>query len=163
MKTFKKILSSKVSIAIIFFLIGYFTNLALVKFNHSYSTRMGFSGNEDRIPVTPEEFDSHQLVGKGFVDQMQQEVDVDDFNLNPIRKEDDHAVYYEIPINKQGKNNKLKVEVKDGQIHILTNSEGEGLSAQSEQVFSIDEGLNENKADVKTESDKIIITIPKKK
>ena len=84
------------------------------------------------------------------------------FDLNIKETEDSHFVYYTIPIEDDAKNTKLNVEVKDGYIHITHEAKDEGYSASSEQVFPVAPHLDENKAEVLNEKNKIIIKIPKK-
>ena len=64
---FKSIFKSRIGIAIIFFFIGYFSNIVLFKVNNSQNdlSMKGETINQDRIPVNPEDFD-HQQMLKSF-------------------------------------------------------------------------------------------------
>lgn len=147
-------MKSKITIAILFFFIGFFTHLALSNYNST-------NEHSDRVAVKPEEFDRDMFNGaKPFLDSAESVEKA--FDLNIKESEDSHFVYYTIPIDSEGKNSKLNVEVKDGYIHITHESSDVGFSASSEQVFPIAPHLDENKAEVINEKNKIMIKIPKK-
>ncbi len=147
-------MKSKIIIAISCFFIGFFTHLVLSKLNLSIE-------HSDRVEVKPEEFDRDMFNGgKPFLESSE---DIEKaFDLNIQESEDANFVYYAIPIENDGKNSKLNVEVKEGYIHIIHEAKDEGFSASSEQVFPIAPNLDENKAEVLNEKNKIIIKIPKK-
>jgi len=146
-------MKSKIIIALVFFFIGFFSHLALTKYNSDE--------HSDRIAVKPEEFDRDMFNGaRPFLDSSESIEKA--FDLNIKETEDSHFVYYTIPIEDDAKNTKLNVEVKDGYIHITHEAKDEGYSASSEQVFPVAPHLDENKAEVLNEKNKIIIKIPKK-
>lgn len=163
----KKFLSSRVFVGLICFALG-------ILANHLY-TRMSFhsqtladSEREERIPVTPEDFDHDKMMDafqsmEKKLQDMHQSFEKDferDMQVSGIeRKEDDKFVYYEIPLNANEKNHELKVSVNEGMISIKENTP----HSESERQFSIDPGLDETKADVQTLKDKITIKIPKRK
>jgi hypothetical protein len=147
-------MKSKIIIATLFFFIGFFTHLTLSKFNLTIE-------HSDRVEVKPEEFDRDMLHGgRPFLDSSEEIEQA--FDLNIKETEDRDYVYYAIPIESEGKNSKLNVEVKDGYIHITHEAKDEGFSASSEQVFPVAPNLDETKAEVLNEKNKIIIKIPKK-
>jgi hypothetical protein len=163
----KKRLKSKIFYSLIIFAAGFCTHLLISKINFSY-----FSSHlsDERIAVSPEEFDRDQLHGsfeKRFgIDRLSDtdsDVPIGDFDISPLRKEDTSFVYYEIPLKNVGGNNKLNVEIKDGYIHLNFEKKEESSSQSMEQVFSIDSNLDDRKAEVINEKDKIIIKVPKKK
>lgn len=166
MKKLKKLFNSKIFIAIIFFILG-------ISVNHF--SKIGFHFKSDkiedgRIPLSPNEIDDEKLAEyfrarqNPFHDRAQDDLVIED--VGPSRREDDQFVYYDIKIDKSS-NNKLSVEVKDGLIHLksLSNNSAQGSSFSSsmEQVFSIDSNLDDKKAEVLNEKEKIVIKIPKKK
>ncbi len=143
-----KIFKSKLSIAFIFFVLGFFTHLYLVNKNIS----------EDRVQVTPEEFDRlHESSGAQDVFGV---IDEKHFDIGPTKREDNEYVYYEFSFDKKLKN-EYKINIKDGHIHLKIESSESGFHSSSEQVFPIDSSLDDRKAEVINEENKIIIKIPK--
>lgn len=143
-----KIFKSKLVIAFIFFLLGFFTHLYLVNKNIS----------DDRVQVTPEEFDRLHEPNKtqdvfGLIDEKH-------FDIGPLKREDSDFVYYEFSFDKKLKN-EYKIDIKDGYIHLKIESSEPGFQSSSEQVFPIDSNLNDSKAEVINEENKILIKIPK--
>jgi hypothetical protein len=167
MKKIKKFLSSRLVVAVLFFLVGFYLNVYL---NHKNSVSNISQNIEDRVPVNPTDFDidkMHDSFAKNLNDEVESEdsnvIDLTAFNLTPNRKEDDLFVYYEIPLQKNSKNNKLNIEIKDGFIHLKSDSKDQSMSSSMEQVFSIDSNLDDKKAEVLNEKEKVVIKIPKKK
>jgi hypothetical protein len=168
MKKIKKFLNSRLVVAVLFFLFGFYINVYL---NHKNTVNSSISQiNEDRVPVNPTDFDidkMHDSFAKNLKDDIENEdssvIDLNAFNLTPNRKEDDLFVYYEIPLQKNSKNNKLNIEIKDGFIHLKSDSKDKSMSSSMEQVFSIDSNLDDKKAEVLNEKEKVVIKIPKKK
>jgi hypothetical protein len=147
-KKLLKVLKSRFFIGVVCFVLGFLVNRSLQNFN----THLGNKDlhDDDRIPVRPEDFDQngpHRLAGSMLRDFDQSEDLLGDnennaFNISPIRREDYHNVYYEIPLkNNESGENKLNVEVKDGMIHIKMDSNDKHFSSSVEQVFSIDSYL----------------------
>ena len=167
MKKLMKLINSKIFVAILFLMIGLFAGNHIAKNGINFKT---VKNEDDRIPVLPNDQDAEKLAEyfrarqNPFHDSNQDDLVISD--VGPTRREDDRFVYYDIKIDKSG-NNKLNVEVKDGYIHLKSdsnnNSEGSSFSSSMEQVFSIDSNLDDKKAEVLNESDKIVIKIPKKK
>lgn len=142
----------KAMIAIVFFVIGFFTHLWLESSNKV---------SDERIAVKPEDFDRDMFSGKTqFLDNSASVEKA--FDLNIKESEDEHFIYYILPIENNSINSKLNVEVKDGYIHITHEQKDEGFSSSSEQVFPIAPNLDENKAEVLNEKNRITIKIPKK-
>jgi hypothetical protein len=167
MKKIKKILNSRLVVAVLFFLFGFYINVYL---NHKNTINSVSQVNEDRIPVNPTDFDidnMHDSFAKKMNDEVVEDdsnlIDLNAFNLTPNRKEDDLFVYYEIPLQKNAKDNKLNIEIKDGFIHLKSDSKDKSMTSSMEQVFSIDSNLDDKKAEVLNEKEKIVIKIPKKK
>lgn len=115
----------------------------------------------DQYAINSDDFD-HDKILEAMKSMQQNMMGAQANNLEITgvnRREDDHFVYYEIPLNDKEKNQgELKVNVKDGMISIAENTR----NTQSERQFSIDPGLEDSKANVITEKDKILIKIPKK-
>ena len=160
----KKSSRSKMIVGVVCFLLGFFTHLFLTRANFHYSPL----SHEDRIPVSPEEFDQTHMNGDleqrfGLDRQHSPDIEVENFDLSPKRREDDKFVYYEIQTSKYIKDNKIIVQIKDGYIHLSLEAKGENVAQSMEQVFSIDSNLDDAKAEVLNEKDKIIIRVPKKK
>lgn len=160
----KKILRSRFFIGVVCFLLGFFVNHVLTK-THFSSQLLSDKEREERIPVTPEDYDHDRLVQafqnmqNGMLKDFDDSFEIDMHVSGVNRKEDDQNVYYEIPLNDKEKNHELKVSVKDGMIEIKEVTP----NSESERQFSIDPDLDETKADVKTLKDKILIKIPKRK
>ncbi|MGZ3788870.1 MAG: hypothetical protein ACXVLQ_10120 [Bacteriovorax sp.] len=155
----KKIFNSKIFVGLVCFCLGFLANHFLPKLTHR-SLELGEEARVDRFPVNPDDFDHDKMLDA--MKRMQQDM-IDGgeraFEVTGVnRREDEHFVYYEIPMNENEKNqHELKVSVKDGMISIAENTK----NTQSERQFSIDSGLDETKANVETLKDKILIKIPK--
>lgn len=162
----KKFLTSRLSIGMICFILGFLIHLLYTK-TEFHKQVLSDSERDERIPVTPEEFSPEKMM-EAFssmdrdMAEMQRSLE-EDFNTGikitgVERKEDDKFVYYEIPLKASERNHELKVTVKEGMISIRELTP----NSESERQFSIDPGLDDSKAEVKTLQDKVLIKIPKK-
>ena len=160
-------------LAVIFFTLGFVAHILLLKYQNKNDLI------SDRIEVKPEEFD-HSKMLKAFLNEegikLEETSDFMDsadekwgsmenfeqLELGPKRKEDEKFVYYEFnALTEDGGDGKVKVEVKDGMIHLnIEHSKGHSQSSM-EQVFSIDPSLDDKKAEVIHQQNKIIIKVPK--
>lgn len=162
----KKIFTSRPFIGTVCFILGFLMNHYYSK-TEFHSKVLSDSEREERIPVSPDEFSPEKMMeALSSMDrdmaEMQRSLQEDFGNSMKItgveRKEDDKNVYYEIPLKANERNHELKVTVKDGMISIRELTP----NSESERQFSIDPGLDETKAEVKTLQDKVLIKIPKK-
>lgn len=161
----KRVLTTKFFIAVIFFCVGFLSNHLLTKLKRM---PVEVVTPEERMAVNPDDFDHKKMLET--IARMSEE-SIDDFKgastLGIIsQRQDDKNVYYEIPLRgDDGTNHKLNVEIKDGMIKISEdikdNSNGI-LETSSERMFSIDSGLDADKAEVINQREKIVIRIPKK-
>lgn len=154
------------------FFIGVVCFIAGVLLSYLYFHKTPNHLSDERIPIGPhDQIFSDRLFD--HTDQVTEEEHGDDSSLfglgiNMNRREDDRYVYYEFPMgtNDQGKT-ELKVEVKDGMIHVQQISKEESehsqVSSSSEQMFSVDSNVNANRAEIIQEKDKVVVKIPKVK
>lgn len=156
----KKFFYSKIFVGLICFCLGFLTNHFLTKLNYQ-SSAVSEPNSKDRFAVNPDDFDHDKMFDamKRIQQSMLKDAEVGVEITGVNRREDDHFVYYDIPLNANEKNQELKVSVKDGMISIAENTS----NSQSERQFTIDPDLDETKADVQTLKDKISIKIPKRK
>lgn len=162
----KKVFTSRIFIGTVCFILGAFMHHLYTKLEFN-SQALNGTEREERIPVTPEDFSPEKMLealssmDRNMAD-MQRSLEEDFSNGIKItgveRKEDDKNVYYEIPLNASEQNHELKVTVKEGMISIREMTP----NSESERQFSIDPGLDDSKAEVKTLQDKVLIRIPKK-
>ncbi|MEA9355841.1 hypothetical protein SHI21_06505 [Bacteriovorax sp. PP10] len=158
----KRLLNTKLFIAVIFFCIGFFTNHLLTKVRGAPM----IATNDERFPVDIDDFDHTSMMDT--INRLSKErAEARASAMGDVSKrEDDDNVYYDIPqktIN--GVEHRLNVEVKDGMIKISEDQKSSGdtlVETSSERMFSIDPGLDGDKAEVINEKDKIVIKIPKK-
>ena len=161
----KRILNIKIFIAVSFFCIGFLTNHLLVKYK---MTHLMTENKVDRFPINPSDFDHSKMLET--IERMNEDEENSMMAMGNIgeinQREDDKFYYYEIPLkNINGANQKLNVEIKNGMIRIsedLKTSGTRSIQSSSERLFSIDPGLDIDKAEVINEKNKILIKIPKR-
>lgn len=164
----KRLFNTKFFIAVIFFCIGFLTNHLLVKVRGVPV----IAHNEERFPVSPEDFDHNRML-----ETIQRMTEGDDLRVEDSmmgasivgeisQREDDKNIYYDIPQKgHDGVNHKLNVEIKNGMIKVSEDLKSSGdarIETSSERMFSIDPGLDSDKAEIINEVDRIVIKIPKK-
>lgn len=170
----RKVLSTKLLIAFIFFCIGFLTNHLLVKFVHNSSAELTdvVAGADDRFPVNPNDFDHEKIMDTIKRMERGSEHGLESSMGSPsliARREDEKFEYYDLPLKGQdGLNRKLNVEIKDGIVkvrEVIKNQVEDSISESiSERMISLDSmKLDINRAVVLNEKDKIVIKIPKKK
>lgn len=176
--------------ALVFFVFaysaGFLTHWGLYKFKSQNFSMISDIEQSDRQPVAPEDLRPEDLMGmlhqdmlermhSGQLDSGQNRENEKEENYNEDsyglknflvqdinRREDKSFVYYEVPlINERGEKIELNVEVSDGVIEIKQKSIGENHQSESTRVFTIEPGLQNSKAQVINESDKVVIKIPK--
>lgn len=161
----RKIFTTKFFIAVIFFCVGFLTNHLLTKINRP---NIQVVNTEERFPVNPNDFDHDRMMET--IARMSDDEGADLKGASSLgiisQRQDEKNVYYDIPLKgDDGTNHKLNVEIKDGMIKISEdikdNSNGI-LETSSERMFTIDQGLNADKAEVINQKDRITIRIPKK-
>lgn len=158
----KRLFNTKLFIAVLFFCIGFFTNHLLTKVRGAPN----IATNDERFPVDIDDFDHTSMMDT--INRLSKERA--EARANAMGKisqhEDDQYMYYEIPQKTEsGANHKLNVEIKDGMIKISEDLKSSGdtmVESSSERMFSIDPGLDGDKAEIINEKDKIVIKIPKK-
>ena len=152
---------NKFFIAVIFFCFGFLTNHWLVGKNKSFDAIQ--AKRDERFPVNPADFDQQSMVD--MFSRMDSDIG-ESFGTQVDHREDDKFVYYDIPLKGlDGNNHKLNVEIKNGMIKISEDNKQTGdavVETSSERMFSIDPGLDGDKAEVINEKEKIVIKIPKK-
>lgn len=122
--------------------------------------------NDERFPVDIDDFDHTSMMDT--INRLSKErAEARASAMGDVsRREDDDNVYYDIPQKAEdGVEHRLNVEVKDGMIKISEDQKSAGdmlVEASSERMFSIDQGLDGDRAEVINEKDKIVIKIPKK-
>ncbi len=169
----RKLINTRIFIAVIFFCVGFLTNHLLVKFVHNPTTRLTelAAGPEDRFPVDPDDFDHNKIMET--IKRMEAGVgqDMESAMGGPAiiaQREDDKFEYYDIPLRgHDGANRKLNVEIKDGLVRVkedTKNKDENSLSeSSSERMFTLDpRRVDIDRAEVLNEKDKIVIKIPKK-
>lgn len=158
----KRLFNTKFFIAIIFFCVGFFTNHLLTKVRGAPI----IATNDERFPVEIDDFDHTSMMDT--INRLSKErADARASAMGDVSKrEDDDNVYYDIPQKSEGGvEHRLNVEVKDGMIKISEDQKSSGnmlVETSSERMFSIDQGLDGDRAEVINEKDKIVIKIPKK-
>jgi hypothetical protein len=158
---------NKFFIAIIFFCLGFWTNHLLVKNRGlSLSTVSQVAHrDQERFPIDPADFDQQNMMNT--IKRMREEGELGASGMGEVAQhEDEKNVYYDIPLKSEnGSNHKLNVEIKNGMIKISEDVKAEGdamVQTSSERMFSIDPGLDGDKAEVINEKEKVTIKIPKK-
>lgn len=122
--------------------------------------------NDERFPVDIDDFDHTSMMDT--INRLSKErAEARASAMGDVsRREDDDNVYYDIPQKAEGGvEHRLNVEVKDGMIRISEDQKSSGdtlVETSSERMFSIDPGLDGERAEVINEKDKIVIKIPKK-
>ncbi len=149
----KRLLSSKVFIAALFFILGVIVDRGVQNYYALLNTPNSRIP-DPQFPFNPEDFEiDKNFKGASTVGLLSQ-------------REDGQFVYYEIPLNENiGDKHKLNVDIKDGVIKIseeLKSDEEGSVETSSERIFTIDPALDSTKAQVINEKNKIVIKIPKK-
>lgn len=122
--------------------------------------------NDERFPVDIDDFDHTSMMDT--INRLSKErAEARSSAMGDVSKrEDDDNVYYDIPQSAAGRSeHRLNVEVKDGMIKISEGQKSSGdtlVEISSERMFSIDPGLDGDRAEVINEKDKVVIKIPKK-
>lgn len=121
--------------------------------------------DQERFPIDPADFDQQSMMST--IKRMREEGELGASSMGEVaQREDEKNVYYDIPLKSEnGSNHKLNVEIKNGMIKISEDVKAEGdavVQTSSERMFSIDPGLDGDKAEVINEKEKVIIKIPKR-
>ena len=170
----RKILTTKLFIAVVFFCVGFLTNHLLVKFVHNPTTQIqeAFAGPADRFPVHPEDFDHDKIMETIENMDRTSPLGLEDPLGGPgviVQREDENFEYYDLPLKAHdGSDRKLNVEIKDGLVIVKEVSkiktEDSFSESTSERLITLDSNLlHADQAEVLNQKDKIVIKIPKKK
>jgi len=76
------------------------------------------------------------------------------------RREDDRAIYYDLPIDGLKKDN-LKLTIEDGQIQISGRVEGLGSVQEFHKSFPVPEGVDAERVSIRQEQDRVVIEFPR--
>jgi hypothetical protein len=163
-----KITKSKILTAITFFILGYMSNNL---FDRVRSPGPVNVEGVERYPVNPDDFDTRKMIEaikESKTGEWEQPIESGASIIGEItQREDDKFVYYEIPINQSANtNHELKVEIKDGFIHIAEVSKSTGkmvIETNAERMFSLDPSLDSALAEVLDQKNIVLIKIPKRR
>lgn len=120
--------------------------------------------NDERFPVDIDDFDQTSMMDT--IDRLAKERATTSMLSQIVQREDDEFAYYDIPQkDRLGTEHKMNVEIKNGMIKIsedIKSKSDANVETSSERMFSIDPGLDGDRAEIINGKDLITIKIPKK-